>query len=278
MPAVFFTNLALLGGLAALAIPILIHLLLKRKTQRLRFSTIQFFVKQDEHASQRRKLRHWLLLAVRLLLVSLLVLAFARPYWKATGAAGDFRKHRMAVFVLDHSASMQATTGGQTQWSRALELMRKTLAEFKGEDRAALVTCSTRPETLSPLKPAPVIARLLNALTAGFSGGNVADGLHHALKLLPAHYATAAPVIYVVSDLQCNACQEIPTVPLPKGVELKVLNTSDLFAPNLAITEVRLEGQVRPVAQVRLRSFSDEHTSPIKVSLAVDGKKLSSAA
>lgn len=58
MPAVFFTNMALLSGLAALAIPILIHLLLKRKKQRLRFSTLQFFVKQDERASKRRKLRH----------------------------------------------------------------------------------------------------------------------------------------------------------------------------------------------------------------------------
>src|SRR5262245_20744360 len=119
MPAVFFTNLALLGGLAALAIPILIHLLLKRKAQRLRFSTIQFFVQQDEQASKRRRLRHWLLLTARLLLVSLLVLAFSRPYWKTTGAADDFQKRRVAVFVLDCSASMQATIRGQTQWSRA---------------------------------------------------------------------------------------------------------------------------------------------------------------
>jgi hypothetical protein len=80
MPTVLFTNLALLGALTALAIPILIHLLLKHKKQRLRFSTIQFFTQQDEQASRRRKLRHWLLLAVRLLLVTLIVLAFARPY------------------------------------------------------------------------------------------------------------------------------------------------------------------------------------------------------
>ena len=42
-----FTNIGLLAGLAALGIPIVIHLLLKRKKQRLRFSTIQFFQKQD---------------------------------------------------------------------------------------------------------------------------------------------------------------------------------------------------------------------------------------
>src|SRR6185295_3593917 len=103
MPAVFFTNLALLSGLAALAVPILIHLLLKRKKQRLRFSTIQFFVKQDEQASKRRKLRHWLLLAVRLLLITLLVMAFARPFTQ-TALTTKSPGKRIGIFVLDRSA------------------------------------------------------------------------------------------------------------------------------------------------------------------------------
>ncbi len=277
MPAVFFTNLALLGGLAALGIPILIHLLLKRKTQRLRFSTVQFFVKQDERANKRRKLRHWLLLAVRLLLVALLVLAFARPYWKGNQAAGDFRKRRVAVFVLDRSASMQATTGGQTQWNRALELIRKAFAEFKAEDHAAMVACSTQAETLSPLKPASAVERMLSDLAPDFGRGNLADGLRQAIKLLPAADSTTAPAIYVVSDLQGSECQELHTVPLPRDVELTVLNTGDLFAPNLAISEVRLEGQVQPAAHLKVKSFSDEYAGPIPVSLAVDGKELSRA-
>src|SRR5438093_3140025 len=106
MSPVFFTNVALLAGMGALAIPILIHLLLKRQKQRLRFSTIQFFVRQDEQASKRRRLRNWLLLAVRLLLVTLLVLAFARPYLKSAQAAAGAQKPLNAVFVLDRSLSM----------------------------------------------------------------------------------------------------------------------------------------------------------------------------
>jgi hypothetical protein len=274
MPAVFFTNLALLGGLAALGIPILIHLLLKRKTQRLRFSTVQFFVKQDEQANRRRKLRNWLLLAVRLLLVTLLVLAFARPYLKNSAAAGLLEKRRAAVFVLDRSASMHATAGGQTQWARALELARQTLTEFRGEDRAALVACSTRTETLSPLKPAPVIARLLNDVKPEFGSANLADGLRQALNVLPKADATTALTIYVVSDLQRNACQDLPTVPLPKEVELKVLNASDLFAPNLAILDVQVEGQIRPVARLHVKSFADEQANSLKTVLVVDGREL----
>src|SRR5262245_51045198 len=102
MPAVFFTNLALLGGLAALAVPILIHLLFKRKRQRLRFSTIQFFIKQDEQAKRRRMLKNYLLLAVRLLLVALLVLAFARPFTRTALTAASQTK-RVSIFVIDRS-------------------------------------------------------------------------------------------------------------------------------------------------------------------------------
>jgi len=79
--SLFFTNALMLAGMAALAIPVLIHLLLKRKKKRVQFSTIRFFQLQDEQSSRRRKLRNWFLLALRLLIVSLLVLAFARPYF-----------------------------------------------------------------------------------------------------------------------------------------------------------------------------------------------------
>ena len=63
-----FTNFALLAGLGAIVAPILIHLLLKRKSQRMKFSSIQFFLKQDEQSMRRRKLRNLLLLATRVLL------------------------------------------------------------------------------------------------------------------------------------------------------------------------------------------------------------------
>ena len=45
MTRLLFTNLTMLAGLGALAVPILIHLLLRRKKRRLRFSTLQFFAR-----------------------------------------------------------------------------------------------------------------------------------------------------------------------------------------------------------------------------------------
>src|SRR6476660_517485 len=108
MGRLLFTNIGLLAGLAALAIPVVIHLLLKRKKQRLRFSTIQCFQKQDQQSTKNRKLRNLLLLAVRLLLLALLVLAFARPYLPQNQIGPGAQKRRQVIFVVDRSASMQA--------------------------------------------------------------------------------------------------------------------------------------------------------------------------
>src|SRR5262245_24968975 len=244
MPAVFFTHIALLSGLAALAIPILIHLLLKRKMQRLRFSTIQFFVKQDEQASKRRKLRHWLLLAVRLLLLTLLVMAFARPFTRAVLTTTRPGK-RIVIFVVDRSASMQAVVRGESVWNRSLNLARTALRQFKAEDQAAIVTCAARVEVLSGLKPAAAVVRLLDGLTPEFTSGDLAEGLRAAVKLASARDASAAATIYLVSDLQKNGSRELQTVSVPADIEVKVLDGGELYASNVAIENLRMEGQVQ---------------------------------
>src|SRR5215471_150084 len=103
MPSVLFINALMLAGMAALTIPVLIHLLLKRKKRRLRFSTIQFFQKKDEQSSRRRKLRNLLLL------VAILVAAFTRPYVRQQGSTGEARRKQRVIFILDSSASMLAS-------------------------------------------------------------------------------------------------------------------------------------------------------------------------
>src|SRR5688500_12195611 len=171
-----FTNLALLGGLAAITAPILIHLLLKRKSQRMKFSTVQFFVKQDEQSMRKRKLRNLLLLATRVLLFALIALAFARPFLPAGGAAADGAQRRQLVILLDASASMQAIGPEGTQWARAVELARKELAGLKMDDRAALVTCSTRAELVSEFAPPSVVLKKLEQLQPTFGTARLDEG------------------------------------------------------------------------------------------------------
>lgn len=274
MTRLLFTNLAMLAGLAGLVIPILIHLLLRRRKQRLRFSTLRFFRQQDEQSSQRRKLRNLLLLAVRLLILTLLVLAFARPYLAGRNESAKPQKQRLAVFVLDRSASMTAAESAAPRWQLAKESIRKTLAELTSDDRAAIIAGSTRAEVLSGAAPPEVVTRLLKDLQPGFGVANLADALQLARKLVANAGPDVAPTVYVLSDLQSSACRTLGALPLPQDMEIRALKIGDVLAPNLAVAELQLDGRGSEPPHLVIANYSDEERKSVKVNFAVDGKEV----
>ena len=98
-----FIQLGMLGALAALAIPIIIHLMFRQRARPIDLGTLQFLKVVLRDNARRRRLKRWLLLALRMACLALIAFLFARPYMLATEpAAGD----RLVVILLDRSASM----------------------------------------------------------------------------------------------------------------------------------------------------------------------------
>ncbi len=269
-----FTNSALLAGMAGLAAPILIHLLLRRKSQRLRFSTVRFFVKKDEQSSRKRKLRNLLLLTARLLLFALIVAAFARPFLPGNNAAAALRKQQQVIVLLDASASMQATGAAGQQWARAKELARQTLSSLQSDDRAALVVCASPATTISPFAPGPVVARALADLQPTFGPTDLAEGLRHARKLAATANPSAATSLCLISDLQKNSSQNLATIPLPASLPVKILDLGERFIPNIAVSELQLAPLPGTDPHARMTSFSDEKYASLSVRFALDNKEL----
>ncbi len=261
----------MLGGLGALAIPILIHLLLKRKKQRLRFSTLQFFLKRNEQ-STRRKFRNWLLLAARILLLTLIALAFARPYLPNQLAANSTQKKRNIVFVLDRSASMQARDGSDSRWNHAKKVIEKLLADLQTEDRVALIGCANHTDILSPLGPPEEIKRVLKNLLPDSGTTDLGNGLQQAVKILSHKNSGEQSIIYLVSDLQRASAKNISSHPVPQFIEVNLLSAAETFTPNLAVTEMALQpkGSTKPSAA--LANFTDE-TAKVKTSLFIDNEE-----
>jgi hypothetical protein len=276
MTRLLFTNLAMLAGLAGLAIPILIHLLLRRKKQRLRFSTLRFFQRHDEHSSQRRKLRNVFLLAVRLLILTLLVLAFARPYLPGGNAGGNQRRQRLAVIVLDRSASMRAAENASPRWQLARDAVRKMLTELTPDDRAAIIGCSARSEVLSGAAPPDTIARLLKELQPAFGPGHLGDGLQLAKKLIANASPDIAATVYIVSDLQASDCLDLNACPVPQEMEIKTLKIGDVLTPNLGVTELQLDSRAGERPHLIIANYSDEEKKSVTVNLVLDGKEVQS--
>jgi Aerotolerance regulator N-terminal/von Willebrand factor type A domain len=109
-----------LGGLAALGVPVFVHLLRKHVTIPRPVSSLMFFERGTQSSTRHRRLRYLLLFALRLALLLLIVLAFADPFVRrpATDTNG-----RLLLIVLDDSFSMRAGTRFADAKRQALELL-----------------------------------------------------------------------------------------------------------------------------------------------------------
>src|SRR5215204_3556206 len=109
----FLTPLFLVG-LAGLTIPVLLHLIQKERRNVVHFPSLMFVRRIPYQSVQRRRIRHWLLLALRLAALALIVAAFARPFFRGAAplaAAGA----KDVIILLDRSYSM----GLGQRWGRA---------------------------------------------------------------------------------------------------------------------------------------------------------------
>src|SRR5262245_24213704 len=98
-----FVQASMLAALAAVVLPILAHLLFRRRSRPVDLGTLKFLKVAVRQDTRRRWLKRYLLLALRLGCVVLLVLLFARPYRAVFGSGGDAG---LAVLLIDRSASM----------------------------------------------------------------------------------------------------------------------------------------------------------------------------
>src|SRR5579864_9744230 len=90
------------AGLAAIAIPVLIHLIQREKKRVVEFPSLMFVRRIPYQSVRRRRIRHWGLLLLRALAIALIVAAFARPFTqpRASTPAASLAGARDVVIVL----------------------------------------------------------------------------------------------------------------------------------------------------------------------------------
>jgi hypothetical protein len=97
-----------LAGLAGVALPLYLHLLKKLKTTPKPVPSLMFYESRTISSTHHRRLRYYLLLALRLAFLVLLILAFANPFINRDATA--FANNRLVLLVIDNSFSMRAGT------------------------------------------------------------------------------------------------------------------------------------------------------------------------
>lgn len=140
--AAFVTPTLAVAGAAAVSLPILIHLLARRRFKRIRWAAMDFLIDAERRNRRRVRMEEWILLALRCLAVLLLGFLVARPFVTPSGFASALGGGRRIerVFVLDDSFSMGLETPGGSPFDRAKNGVRRVIESARRDTPDDTVT------------------------------------------------------------------------------------------------------------------------------------------
>src|SRR5262245_58650686 len=134
-----FVTPALLGGALLIAVPIVLHLIMRREAKRLQFPALRFVQRRQNLNQHRLRLRHWLLLALRCAIIALLAFALARPTLRGSGVTSQEGKQIAAALVFDNSLRMQYEHQNESRLDQAKELAGWLLEQLPAEGPVTVV-------------------------------------------------------------------------------------------------------------------------------------------
>lgn len=255
MHAILIATAALVG------LPVLLHLIMKQEPKRLLFPAIRFLEKRRKINQRKMRLRHWLLLALRMLLIGLFGLALFQPTIAGSLGGLNFAGEQpvAAVFILDTSPSMGYLSNGRTRLAEAKRRALELLDDLPAASKVAVLdpadpggswelSVADARKKLDELKdPRGVAVPVTTALAAAYQLLRTVDQEAEGQEPMPR-------LVAVFSD-RASACWDASraedltklreTVP-PPAVSHLFLDVGIDQPANVGLTAVELKPQVLP--------------------------------
>jgi hypothetical protein len=279
-----FLNPAFLWGALAASIPVIIHLINRRRARVVQFPTIKFVLRSERRVARKYRVKQWLLLALRTLLLFLLTTALAEPVLQPkVGDLAEINQARAVVLILDNSMSMAYQTAGMTSWELAKEVSELVLHELRPQDQAVmlpLILTGEPPQALSGDR-----ARLMQQvgeLAHTYQPGGFVLPFQRAYALLKTSEAPKKEIVVITDHTRTPWVGFEPATlkVIDPQVRVTVIAVGPTGAANNAtVHEVRID-QRAVVAGVRTKltasivNFGTEDRKQAPIRLLVDGKTL----
>ncbi len=281
-----FLNPFVLFGLAAAAIPILLHLLNLRKLKTVEFSTLRFLKELQKTSIRKLKTQQIILLILRTLIVIFSVLAFSRPTVKSTLPSIGTHAKSSIIIVLDNSLSMDITDEDGNRFTKAKKLTSEILGALEEGDEMAFIPLSSliRNRKRSFSRNFAWLKEEIDQCSVNPATVSLNDGLRAAQGLLDASLHVNKE-IYILTDLQQ---QEIHSLELD-SIKLFDDKTSVFLLPSsesnnsidqnisidTAIFISRVYAKDKPVElQTKLYNSSASDAKGIIVSVLFNGERV----
>ncbi len=266
-----------LAGLAAIAVPILIHLTNRPRRDAYAFPSLMFLARIPFRSVKRQRVRHWWLLALRIAVVALIVSAFARPLLHRLGAGGGaFAVGREVVILLDDSYSMRYGD----RWQRAVAAAGRAVDGLGSGDRVTIVLFDSRARALGQTGgDRAALHAELAAARPSFGTTRYAAGLELARDLLLRSTLPRRAVV-LISDFQRTGGEVDEATRLPSGTTVETVDLSGgATAGNVAMVGVLVErstrgGRDQATVTARVANHGGQPVRALAVRLVADGRTL----
>lgn len=265
-----------LAGLAALAIPVVIHLINRERKEVVEFPSLMFLQRIPYRSVRRQKLRHIFLLLLRCAALAIVVSAFARPFLRRDGATTTAGVGaRELVVLLDRSYSM----GFGDRAERAREAARRAITGIGANDRATIVAFDDDAAAIT----APTADRgTLTAAIAGVRPGSEATRYGPALKLA-SQMLTGSNLprkeVLLVSDFQRLGWSTRDEIAFPPATVITPVDVAggDTVLADAAVVDVTVQRSEnaerdRVVAAARIMNTGAEPLDNTEVTLRLNGR------
>ncbi len=260
-----------LAGLAAVGLPVWLHLLKKHKTTPLPFSSLMFFERRTQSSVKHRRLMYLLLFALRTLLFILLALAFANPFINLPASRLD-SGNRLLVVAVDRSFSMRQ--GDRLE--RAKREASAVLSGFSANGRAQALAFSSGVQMMSEATADVAAVRAgISAIKPDDARGSYAE-LSRALRSIA--QGSKAPIeAHVFSDMQKSSLPpNFSDLGLADGVKLVLHSVAANRLPNFAVESVNSPRRVygaKSRLQATVVNYGGDRSTR-KVTLLLNGKEV----
>ena len=259
-----------LAGLAGIALPLYLHLLKRHKRPPKPVPSLMLYESRVVSSTKHKRLDHILLLSLRLLLLALLILAFANPFINRNAAA--LASNRLVLLVIDNSFSMRAGT----RLSDAKEAAMGALAG-KGSARAQVAVFGSQLRLMTqPIEDQSALRAAVQSIQPGDGHGSFGE-LARAVRGMAESVHTPIEV-HLFSDMQRGElAATFADMALPANAKIVTHGVATKPQPNWTVESVDAPGQVwgKDAKPVRVQAVIAGYGTPVaqrSVSLIVNGK------
>jgi len=279
-----FLNPAILFGLFAASIPVVLHFLNLRKLKKIEFSTLAFLKELQKTKIKRIKLKQWLLLLLRIAIIMLLVMAFARPTFKSISLGGTSAVKTTAVIIIDNTFSMSVVTEKGSYLNHAKQIAKNLLNNFQEGDEIVLLPLAESPfATLEPLTNFKQIARQIDDVPLSYVSRTINEAIINTTQILY-RSKNFNKEIYLLTDLQkgriFNSAKDLSNLSniFKDNTRLFFVDVANKEAVNLGIEELIPNNQIFEKGKTvsfsaTIKNYSTHAVNNSVVSLLINGKR-----